>query len=101
MDYFELVKNITASAVSIVTLGYFLIRYLQKKDIEYSKIICDAIKDTTSKAFQVATIEVRVRELENVEKQNTESIKELGLQLNTRLDQLFIIVASIKTHNDK
>lgn len=101
MDYFELVKNITASAVSIVTLGYFLIRYLQKKDIEYSKIICDTIKDATSKAFQVATIEVRVRELEDAEKKNTEAIKELGLQLNSRLDQLFIVMASIKNHSEQ
>ena len=37
MDYFELVKNITASAVSIVTLGYFLIRYLQKKILNILK----------------------------------------------------------------
>lgn len=100
IDIIELFKNITASLVSLVTLGYFLIRYLQKKDIQVSKIIGDTIKEATAKAFHVANIEVRVRDLEDAERKNTEAVKELGTQINARLDQLFTVVANSKNKNE-
>jgi beta-lactam-binding protein with PASTA domain len=100
IDFIEIIKNITASVVSLVTLGYFLMRYLQKKDIEVSKLIGDTIKDATAKAFQVANIEVRVRDLEDAERKNTEAIKDLGTQLNARLDQLFTVMANFKNPNE-
>jgi len=100
IDIIELFKNITASVVSLVTLGFFLIRYLQKKDIEVSKLISDTIKTATEKAFLVASIEVRVRALEDAERKNTEAVKELGTQINARLDQLFTVVANTKNKNE-
>jgi hypothetical protein len=100
IDFIEIIKNITASVVSLVSLGYFLIRYLQKKDIEVSKIIGDTIKTATEKAFLIASIEVRVRALEDAERKNTEAVKELGTQLNARLDQLFIVMANFKNNNE-
>lgn len=97
-DIFDFAKNILASLVSIVSLSFFLFKYLNKKDSELARTISNVIRESTSKAFEVAHIERRVRELEEAETKNTEAIRELGTQLNARLDQLFMIVAQTKGH---
>ena len=97
-DIFEIFRNVLASLVSITSLAYFLFKYLYKKDAEMARTISTVIKEATSKAFEVAHIERRVHELEEAETKNTEAIRELGTQLNARLDQLFMIVAQSKGH---
>lgn len=100
MEY-EILKNIMASLVSVVTLMFMLFRYLHKRDLSNSKLIADTIRDATQKAFQVSHIETRVREIENTQAENTKAIQDLNNSLNKRLDQLFIAIANIKgNHSD-
>lgn len=66
-----------------------------------AKLIADTIRDATQKAFQVSAIESRVREIEDIQAENTKAIQDLNNSLNKRLDQLFIAIANIKgNHND-
>jgi hypothetical protein len=95
MDSLELTKNILASLVSMVTLIWMLFRYLHKRDTANAKVITDTIKEATAKAFQVSQIESRVREIEEIQAENTKAIHDLGASLNQRLDQLFIVLANI------
>lgn len=98
---FEILKNILASLVSVVTLMFMLFRYLHKRDVSNAKLIADTIRDATQKAFQVSHIESRVREIEDIQAENTKAIQDLNNSLNKRLDQLFIAIANIKgNHND-
>lgn len=98
---FEILKNILASLVSVVTLMFMLFRYLHKRDVTNAKLIADTIRDATQKAFQVSAIESRVREIEDIQAENTKAIQDLNNSLNKRLDQLFIAIANIKgNHND-
>jgi len=59
-------------------------------------LIADTIRDATQKAFQVSHIESRVREIEDIQAENTKAIQDLNNSLNKRLDQLFIAIANIK-----
>ena len=93
---FEIIKNITASIVSVVTLMFMLFRYLYKRDLSNAKLIADTIREATQKAFQVSQIESRVREIEDIQAENTKAIQDLNNSLNKRLDQLFIAIANIK-----
>lgn len=93
---FEIIKNITASIVSVVTLMFMLFRYLHKRDLSNAKLIADTIREATQKAFQVSQIESRVREIEDIQAENTKAIQDLNNSLNKRLDQLFIAIANIK-----
>ena len=93
---FEILKNILASIVSVVTLMFMLFRYLHKRDVTNAKLIADTIRDATQKAFQVSHIESRVREIEEIQTENTKAIQDLNNSLNARLDQLFIAIANIK-----
>lgn len=95
MDSFEILKNILASAVSAVSLMWMLFKYLHKRDVTNSRLIADTIKDATQKAFQVSHIESRVREIEAIQAENTKAIQELSTSLNSRLDQLFIVIANL------
>lgn len=95
MDSFEIIKNILASAVSALTIVWMLFRYIHKRDVQNSKLIADTIKDATQRAFQVSHIEMRVKEIEEIQAQNKKAIDELGKTLNQRLDQLFIAIANI------
>jgi len=98
---FEILKNILASLVSVVTLMFMLFRYLHKRDVSNAKLIADTIRDATQKAFSVSHIESRVREIEDIQAENTKAIQDLNNSLNKRLDQLFIAIANIKgNHND-
>lgn len=98
---FEILKNILASLVSVITLMFMLFRYLHKRDVSNAKLIADTIRDATQKAFQVSHIESRVREIEDIQAENTKAIQDLNNSLNKRLDQLFIAIANIKgNHND-
>ena len=92
----EIIKNITASIVSVVTLMFMLFRYLHKRDLSNAKFIADTIREATQKAFQVSQIESRVREIEDIQAENTKAIQDLNNSLNKRLDQLFIAIANIK-----
>lgn len=93
---FEILKNILASLVSVVTLMFMLFRYLHKRDVTNAKLIADTIREATQKAFQVSAIESRVREIEDIQAENTKAIQDLNNSLNKRLDQLFIAIANIK-----
>lgn len=95
---FELLKNILASIVSAVTLMFMTFKYLHKRDITNSKLIADTIREATEKAFQLSHIESRVREIEEIQAENTKAIQDLGTSLNARLDQLFIAIANIKNN---
>lgn len=97
---FELLKNILASIVSAVTLMFMTFKYLHKRDITNSKLIADTIREATTKAFQLSHIESRVREIEEIQAENTKAIQDLGTSLNARLDQLFIAIANIKNNQN-
>jgi hypothetical protein len=97
MENFELLKNIFAIAVSATTLFWAMFRYFQKRDLQNAREVGEIIRDATAKAFQVSHIESRVREIEEIQAENTKAIQELGATLNKRLDQLFIAIANIKS----
>lgn len=95
---FEIIKNILASIVSAATLMWMLFKYLHKRDVTNAKLIADTIKEATQRAFELSHIESRVREIEEIQAENTKAIHELGSTLNARLDQLFIAIANIQSN---
>jgi hypothetical protein len=95
---FEIIKNILASIVSAATLMWMLFKYLHKRDVTNAKLIADTIKEATQRAFELSHIESRVREIEEIQAENTKVIHELGSTLNARLDQLFIAIANIQSN---
>lgn len=95
MENIEYFKNIMAIIVSASTLYWMMFRYFHKRDLKNARDIAEIIRDATTKAFQVSHIESRVREIEEIQAENTKAIQELGASLNKRLDQLFIAIANI------
>ena len=95
---FEILKNILASIVSAATLMWMLFKYLHKRDVTNAKLIADTIREATQRAFELSHIESRVREIEEIQAENTKVIQDLNSSLNARLDQLFIAIANIQSN---
>lgn len=93
---FEIVKNILAILLSSGTLFVMVARYMNKERIEHAKQISDIIQKAYGKTFDLTSLESRVKSLERSEKENQEYMKESFAQINSRLDQIYSIIASIQ-----
>lgn len=94
--FFEILRNVVATFVSVGTLIVMFSRHLNKERIIHSKQISEIIDKTANKVFSNAQLEQRVKQLENQEKANQEYMRESFAKVNDRLDQIYSIVAGIK-----
>lgn len=94
--FFEILRNVVATFVSVGTLIVMFSRHLNKERIIHSKQISEIIDKTANKVFSNAQLEQRVKQLESQEKANQEYMRESFAKVNDRLDQIYSIVAGIK-----
>jgi hypothetical protein len=92
----ETLRNIFAVIVSVGTLAIMFMRYLNRERLQHAKQVSEIIEKTAMRVFTTTALEHRVKMLEDAEKANQEYMRESFSQLNSRLDQIYSIIASLK-----
>ena len=92
----ETIRNIFAVFVSVGTLALMFFRYLNKERIHHARQVSEIIDKTATRVFSTTALEHRVKMLEKAEKENQEYMRESFAQINSRLDQIYSIMASLK-----
>jgi hypothetical protein len=91
----ESARNIFAIVVSVGTLAIMFFKYLNRERVYHARQVSDIIEKTATRVFSTTALEHRVKMLEETEKENQEYMRESFAQVNTRLDQIYSIIASL------
>lgn len=92
----ESIRSVFAVIVSIGTLAIMFARYLNKERLHHARQISEIIEKTAMRVFSTTALEHRVKLLEEAEKENREYMRESFSQVNSRLDQIYSIIAALK-----
>lgn len=90
----EILRNILASLVSTITIVLMFLRYVNKTQISHAHQISTIIKETAGAVFNNSQLEYRVIQLEKTEKENSARMDEQFEKVNSRLDQIYAIMAN-------
>lgn len=70
------------------------LRYVNKTQISHAHQISTIIKETAGAVFNNSQLEYRVIQLEKTEKENSARMDEQFEKVNSRLDQIYAIMAN-------
>ena len=67
--------------------------YLNKRDAKFMQFWAEQIRSAVIGSHQIGEISHRVKELEAADKAHTQAIVDMSRQINSRLDEIFTIIA--------